>query len=386
MRKKVLFMIGTLQSGGVSKSIINLLSVFDKKKYAVHLFLMCKDGDVFSEFLPSDITVHTNKIIEALHQNFHGINWLLSAKHPFLAIGSLLRICLSKISKSLAGELLAFLMPQFTKDSFDLIVDYGGQQQLYYMINKLNGKCKITFFHSDYSKWPYYYKADKIYYLKVDHIFTISETCAEALKNYFPKCKDKISVMENILSPRLIRQQAKQEIKIPASDLLLATLGHFCYMKGSDIIIDTAKILKTRGINFKWIYIGKIIDQKLFSLIEKEGLSDFFYFTGIVTNPYPYINAASIYVHPSRFEGKSIALDEAKILCKPIVVANFSTVNDQFSDHINASICKMDAEDLANKIIELYQDTELQKKYILNLSNKITDNSKEVEKLYKFLT
>ncbi len=386
MRKKVLFIIGTLQSGGVSKSIVNLLSVFDKKKYDVHLFLMCQDGDIYSKFLPSDITVHTNKTVEALHQNFYGIKRLLSAKHPFLAIGSFLRICLSKISKSLAGELLAFLMPQFTKDSFDLIVDYGGQQQLYYMINKLYGKYKITFFHSDYSKWSYYYKADKKYYPQTDQIFTISETCSDALKNYFPKCKNKISVMENILNPTLIYLQAKHAVNIPTSDLLLATVGHFCYMKGCDIIIETAKMLKARGINFKWIYIGKIIDKNRFSLIEKEGISDLFYFTGVVTNPYPYINAANIYVHPSRFEGKSIALDEAKILCKPIIVTNFSTVKDQFYDHINASICKMDVEDLANKIIELYQNVELQNKYIKYLSNNITDNSKEVEKLYTFLS
>lgn len=379
-------MIGTLQSGGVSKSIVNLLSVFDKEKYDVHLFLMCKDGDVFSKFLPQDITVHTNEIIEALHQNLHGIKYLLYTKHPFLAMGSLLRMCLSKISKSKAGELLAFLMPKFTTEYFDLIVDYGGQQQLYYMINKLNGRYKITFFHSDYSKWAYYYKADKKYYPQTDHIFTISETCSNALKSYFPECKDKISVMENILSPTLIRKQAKRYIKIPQSDLLLVTVGHFCKQKGSDIIIETAKILKAKGIVFKWIYIGKIIDQKLYAQIEKEDLSDFFYFTGIVANPYPYINAANIYVHPSRYEGKSIALDEAKILCKPIVVTNFSTVNDQFSNHVNASICKMNAEDLTDKIMELYQNSELQKKYTQYLLNNITDNSKEVDKLYKFLS
>lgn len=386
MRKKVLFMIGTLQSGGVSKSIVNLLNIFDKEKYDVHLFLMCKDGDIFSKFLPQNITIHTNKIVEALHQNLYGVKQLLYTKHPFLAIGSLLRMCLSKISRSKSGELLAFLMPKFTNEYFDLIVDYGGQQQLYYMINKLKGRYKITFFHNDYSKWTYYYKADRKYYPKTEHIFTISEICSDALKSFFPECKHKISVMENILSPTLIRQQAKQDTNIPQSDLLLVTVGHFCTRKGSDIIIETAKKLKAKGIVFKWIYIGKIIDKKLYSQIEKEGLSDRFYFTGIVINPYPYINAANIYVHPSKFEGKSIALDEAKILCKPIVVTNFSTVNDQFSDHVNASICKMDAEDLTNKIMELYQNTELQEKYIQYLSNNIIDNSKEVKKIYTFLS
>ena len=385
MRKKVLFIIGTLQSGGVSKSVVNLLNVFDKDRYDVHLFIMCKKGDVYSQFLPQNITIHTNDIVNALHQNLLGVKWLLSTKHLLLAIGSIVRMCLSKISKSKSGELMAFLMPQFTNEYFDLIVDYGGQQQLYYMINKLNGRCKITFFHNDYSKWPYYYRADKRYYPKTDHIYTISETCCNVLKKYFPTCRQKISIIENILSPTLIRQQARQSVKIPDSNLLLATVGHFCYRKGSDLIIEAAKILRAQKIAFKWIYIGKIIDKKLYELIEKEKLTDYFYFTGIINNPYPYVNAANIYVHPSRFEGKSIALDEAKILCKPIVVTNFSTVTDQFSDHINASICSMDAEDLATKIIELHLNRELQNNYCQYLANNTKDNSKEVEKLYSFL-
>ena len=33
MKKKVLFIIGTLQSGGVSKSIISLLKTWDVDKY-----------------------------------------------------------------------------------------------------------------------------------------------------------------------------------------------------------------------------------------------------------------------------------------------------------------------------------------------------------------
>jgi glycosyltransferase involved in cell wall biosynthesis len=50
---------------------------------------------------------------------------------------------------------------------------------------------------------------------------------------------------------------------------------------------------------------------------------------GEKANPYPYINQCDIYVQTSRYEGKSIAIDEAKCLLKPIVVTNFPTVFDQ---------------------------------------------------------
>lgn len=378
-------MIGTLQSGGVSKSIVNLLNVMDRTTYDVHLLLLDRAGDILSPYLPSDITVHVNREIENLHRGLSGVRALLFTGHLLLALGSLIRMLLSKFSRAWAGRWLAYLMPRFTDLSFDLIVDYGGQQQLYYMVDKLYGKKKITFFHNDYSKWPYYYAADKLYYPKVDQILSISQTCVDVLKAYFPECKDKISVMQNISSPVLITKQANETVDLPIAPLLLVSLGHIMRRKGTDFSIDAVKILQKKGVEFKWMLVGKVVEKDLIRRIEQEGLADRFVVLGIRSNPYPYIKAADIYVHPARFEGKSIALDEAKILCKPIVVTNFSTVNDQFEDRVNASICEMNGDALADAIIELAANKELRQSYVAYLNAHIVDNSSEVEKLYAFI-
>ena len=378
-------MIGTLQSGGVSKSIVNLLNAMDRTTYDVHLLLLDRAGDILSPYLPSDITVHVNREIENLHRGLRGVRALVFTGHLWLALGSLIRMLLSKFSRAWAGRWLAYLMPRFTDLSFDLIVDYGGQQQLYYMMDKLDGKKKITFFHNDYSKWPYYYAADRLYYPKVDQILSISQTCVDVLKAYFPDCKDKISVMQNISSPVLITKQANETVDLPIAPLLLVSLGHIMRRKGTDFSIDAAKILQKKGVEFKWMLVGKVVEKDLIRRIEQEGLADRFVVLGIRSNPYPYIKAADIYVHPARFEGKSIALDEAKILCKPIIVTNFSTVNDQFEDRVNASICEMNGDALADAIIELATNKELCQSYVAYLNAHIVDNSSEVEKLYAFI-
>ncbi|WP_315563760.1 glycosyltransferase [Alloprevotella tannerae] len=385
MKKRILFMIGTLQSGGVSKSIVNLLNAMDRTTYDVHLLLLDRSGDILSPYLPSDITVHVNREIENLHRGLRGVRALVFTGHLWLALGSLIRMLLSKFSRAWAGRWLAYLMPRFTDLSFDLIVDYGGQQQLYYMMDKLDGKKKITFFHNDYSKWPYYYAADRLYYPKVDQILSISQTCVDVLKAYFPDCKDKISVMQNISSPVLITKQANETVDLPIAPLLLVSLGHIMRRKGTDFSIDAAKILQKKGVEFKWMLVGKVVEKDLIRRIEQEGLADRFVVLGIRSNPYPYIKAADIYVHPARFEGKSIALDEAKILCKPIIVTNFSTVNDQFEDRVNASICEMNGDALADAIIELATNKELCQSYVAYLNAHIVDNSSEVEKLYAFI-
>ena len=78
-------------------------------------------------------------------------------------------------------------------------------------------------------------------------------------------------------------------------------------------------------------------------------------------------------------------MDEAKILCKPIVVTNFSTVGDQFENGRNGTICEMSGKAVANAIIELINDSSLQDSYRMYLESHIIDNSSEVNKLYTYL-
>lgn len=394
MKKKVLFIIGSLQSGGVSKSMVSLLNTWDTEKYETSLLLCCKDGDVFSDYLPKNIQLIYNPVIEHVMGGFSSLKWLLAHGHILLSIGVLLRLLLSRISRSLSGELIAKMMPIVSDVHYDLIVDYGGQQLLYYMVNKLSATKKVSFFHSDYSKWSFYYNADRKYYPIVDHIFTISQTCVDSLKHFFPNCADKVSIMENISSPTIIRQQSlesigefKKQVDQMKADgnTILCTIGHICRGKGFDFAIEASDILKRSGINFKWLFIGKVLEEDLLKLIADKELDDNILLVGIQSNPYPYIGLSDIVVHPSRFEGKSIALDEAKILCKPIVVTNFSTVGDQFENGKNGTICEMSGKAVANAIIELINDSSLQDSYRMYLESHIIDNSSEVNKLYTYL-
>ena len=394
MKKKVLFIIGSLQSGGVSKSMVSLLNAWDTEKYDTSLLLCCKDGDVFSDYLPKNIQLIYSPVIEHVMGGLSSLKWLLAHGYFLLCLGVLLRLILSRISRPLASELIARMMPVVSNVHYDLIVDYGGQQLLYYMVNKLSSTKKVSFFHSDYSKWSFYYNADKKYYPLVDHIFTISQTCVDSLKHFFPNCADRVSIMENISSPTIIRQQSLEsigEFKVQIDQMkadgntILCTIGHICRGKGFDFAIEASDILKRNGINFKWLFIGKVLEEDLLKLIADKELDDNILLVGIQSNPYPYIGISDIVVHPSRFEGKSIALDEAKILCKPIVVTNFSTVGDQFENGKNGTICEMSGKAVANAIIELINNPTLQDSYRTYLGTHIVDNSREVNKLYTYL-
>ena len=114
--------------------------------------------------------------------------------------------------------------------------------------------------------------------------------------------------------------------------------------------------------------------------IEKE-----FIFIGETDNPYKFVKKADIYVHPSRFEGKSVAIDEAKILCKPIVITNFTTAKDHINNEVNGLIVGMNSEEVYKGIKILIKNTSLQEKFKENLSKENLGNESEVYKLYDLI-
>lgn len=387
VKKRILFILGVLDSGGVAKSLVSLVNTVDRSKYDVDLLLVSKSKGPFYELLPKDIRIIQSDLMSSIG-NVQGLGYLARHGHILLLLGSILRLIVACVSKPWSAYLLSRLMPA-VKGHYDLIVDYNGQQQTYYMVDKLSGTKKVAFFHSDYSKWPYYYKMDKKYYPSLDAIFTISPKCVESLKQFFPSQASKIQLMENISSPVFIENLSEQYIneQRSADTFVLLTVGHICKNKGTDIAIHAAKILKDSGMKFVWYFIGNTAELSSFSqLIDESCVGGCLNFLGLKTNPYPYFKMADIVVHPSLFEGKSVTLDEAKLLCKPIVVTNFSTVNDQFENGVNATIVEMTPEAVAAGIMDLISDDEKREAYVAWLKSHIRDNSSEVEKLYKLLS
>lgn len=149
-RKKILFILGVLDSGGVAKSLVNLVNTMDRKVYDVSLLLVSNVRGPYYDLLPADLNIIHNDVLSAVG-SLKGLKYLLLHGHFILAVGTIIRLFVACFSKPWSAYLLSRLMPALS-DEYDLIVDYNGQQQTYYMVDKLKGRKKVAFFHSDYSK------------------------------------------------------------------------------------------------------------------------------------------------------------------------------------------------------------------------------------------
>src|SRR5690606_29122426 len=129
--------------------------------------------------------------------------------------------------------------------------------------------------------------------------------------------RDKLVVIENILHPQSIHQQAKSEdvsseMKADPGQWKLVSVGRFSRAKNFDNIPSIAQNILERGQNITWFIIGYGGDEGLIRQnIKRYGVEDKVILSGKRIHLYPYINEADIYVQPSRFEGKAVTVREA---------------------------------------------------------------------------
>lgn len=384
--KKILFICSNMNIGGFQKSLINLLNSFDYKKYKVELLLIEQKG-IFINEIPDEVKlVDLDKLRpEFFNSSGKSIISLIKKRSFVLALIRIIITGIVLIDKGYGAILMSKFIPKIDEE-YDCCIDYNGQYLNYYMIDRVNAKRKITYFHSDYEKWDYYKNADKKYYKKADAIVTISETCVESLKKYFPEVSNKIYCIENIITNKTVSLNSKVNFKKDKEKLCIMTVGRVCIDKGLEYATDAAVLLNKANIKFKWYWVGpgNDITEHKRMIIDKK-IEDVFEFLGPTNNPYDYIRAADICVYPSKFEGKSVVIEETKIINKPIVVTNFSTVSNQIENMKSGIIVEMNGNAVYEGIKQLIDDNQLAKDIVEYQKKYCLGNGKEIKKLYNLI-
>lgn len=394
MKKKVLFIIPSLNAGGAEKSLVNLLNHFNYEEYEVDLFIFCRGG-IFEQFLPEEVNIiECNKdyINFSLSLKSSLINFIKDIKVT-LIINRLLFSMTNKIKKDRRNidqynwRFLSKSLKSINK-KYDVAIGFLEKTSIYFCVDKVSANKKIGFIHNDYRELGLNPRIDKEYFEKLDNIFTVSENCLNILKDEFQNEKDKFGIMRNVVSVSMINKMATTHESIYKKDKeqILISIGRLHKQKGFDIAIDTCKKLIDKGYDIKWYVIGEGEERdELEKLIAKNNLEDKFILLGIKSNPYPFIKQADIYVQSSRYEGKSIALDEAKILRKPIIITNYTTAKDQIENGENGLIVDTNADSLEEGIEILINDKSIRDKFIKNLSLSNFGTESEIKKLYEIM-
>lgn len=392
MKKHIFIAIHYLEIGGAEISLIGLLNAIDYTKYDVDLFVYSHRGELMKLIPPQvnllpeipEYAYIEQPIKDALKKGLFRLSFArLWAKVQY-------RQYQKKNNPKDGSAILSYIfgnvtptLPTITDKEYDLAISFLTPHNI--VRDKIKANKKVAWIHTDYSYIDIDVEKELPVWSSFDYIASISEAVTISFVSRFPSLKGKIIEIENILSPTFVRNRA-EETRIDFSHendrVNLLSIGRYCEAKNFDNVPDILKRIREKGFNAYWHIIGFGGDENLIrTKITEAGMEEYMVLLGKQANPYPFLKAADIYVQPSRYEGKSVTVREAQMLCKPVVVTNYRTAPSQIKDGIDGVIVPLDNERCAEGITAFIQDEVKQKELISYLSSHDYGNEKEALKV-----
>ena len=396
--KQVLFVINTLGCAGAETAMIEMIRNMDPEKYKISVFVLLNQGEMIHR-LPKSVTVLNEHFSDSsvlskegkkelnryiFSQLFHrGTIW---KKIPYIFRGLVPMIRSKRIlPDKLLWRVMAEAAPRFDTH-YDMAVAYLEGGSTYYVADYVSADVKAGFVHIDYEKAGYTPQLDGGCYDLFDRICPVSDEVKEHFLAVYPQYEKKTKVFHNMIDTDKIRKGAEKPggFDDDFAGVRLLTVGRLTAQKAYEVAVDAMKLLKERGRNARWYILGEGEERKaLEKKIKEYGLEQDFLLLGAKENPYPYYKQCDIYVHATRFEGKSIAIQEAQILGCTILVSNCSGNREQVENGTDGVLCQLSSEEISRNIAELLGNEEKCREYGKKATVRISDEQGDILKLFE---
>lgn len=201
-------------------------------------------------------------------------------------------------------------------------------------------------------------------YNKFDEIFVCSPLVAEQAKSFgykgkisylpfgtdLPKCENKAELIK----------LANEEFNLQPNELVFLYVGRVMKLKRIDFILKSLRIVKEKGLKFKFFIVGKGSDLKrLKKLSKKLGFTDSeVIFTGFLDREmFPLINArANLLLFPSLYDNFGLVKVEAAAYSTAGVFIENSCAGYGVIDGKNGFLSENNIQSFADKICEACSD------------------------------
>jgi len=370
--KKILFIMNNLGGGGAEKVLIDILSVFDYKKYEVDILLVNNEG------------IYRDKLNENVSLSY--------IYKPIKYKNKAHRTLIETIRGKTIRYFPSLVYKRKVKKKYDIEIAFlEGFPSTYILANSTNKYSKkIAWIHTDLSKSrTLSFKNEEKMYSKIDNIVCVSNECKEIFDTLYPMQSKKAEIIYNLINRDIIIEKSKESIDYTFSKPTIIGIGRLSSEKRFDLLIKAHKLLIDDGIENELIILGEG-DKKaeLKGLIEKLGISDTVKLLGFKSNPYPYIKNSDVLVMPSDFEGFSLVVAEAMILGKAIVSTK-CVGPSELLDNGNAGVLTEcgDEKEMKDAIKSILMESKVKKHYESKALKRSEDfnYNKIINKIYNLL-
>lgn len=351
--KHILFINGHLNTGGVERSLVDVLKHMDYTKYAVDLLLLEDIGDYASE-LPPEVKVLFRDIHHTYGSFASSIRRCIVA-HDWMCLRLRFLFLLQKFFGACELNRVATIL--LGKHHYDCVIGFRPGICSDLAAYSVQANRRITWWHHGE------FNVDRVAYedmcSRMDAVAVVSQSCKEMLQGQLPGLADKLVYIPNMLDAVAIGQKAGNS-PYTGDTLHIVSVGRLAPEKHFENIIPVAKTLRDMGTDFVWHIVGDGPERsQLETLIAENDLKDHVILDGSKTNPYPYMKYADLFVHPSYVESQGLTVLEAMALDVPCVVTKSLGPCEFIEDGVNGLLTEQSPESLAEKVLAILNDKKL---------------------------
>ena len=390
MKKRVLFVIDSLGVGGAEKSLVTLLGLLDYSRFDVDLQLLSYGG-LMGQFVPAEVNIlpplnYTQYLSMPVWRQLCR-PLMLSTRLKYSLRIRKHRMLNSDIAVAYwrsAGRSIAS-----NPKNYDVAIAYAQGVPTFYTIDKVSARRKLVWLNIDYRLAGTTRDYQRRFYDASDTIVPVSEFVRNVFSEVYPEFRHKMRIMPDIVDGSIVERMSLSPSDKPIDKTapVIMTTGRLNRLqKGYDLALAAAKVLRDRGVDFRWYAVGEgAYRGEMGHYIAENQLQDCFILLGATANPYSYMRQCDVYVQTSRHEGFGLTIAEARILNRPVVCTNFEGCTVQMADGKNGLVTSFAPEDIADAIERLLNDTVLYSEIQENLKNEKKGNTEEIAEFYKLI-
>lgn len=378
--KRILFVINNLETGGVQKSLLNLLKEINKF-YDVTLLSFFGNA-AFERELPKNVKLIVIKSpFKHLGMSKKDLN------NIFLYLSRIVWVVLTKIfGRSFVIRLMGIFQKKLK--GYDYAISYlheGPQKNLYggcneFVLKKVQAEKKIAWLHCDFEHCGANNEHSRNIYPKFDRIVACSDGCGKSFLRCLPDLTDKVVVIRNCNDYKAIINAASNGINYDDSFFNIVTVARLSEEKGIERGIVAVESCIKAGLQVHYHIVGSgDQENKLKQMVVDHQLENAVFFYGNRKNPYPYIINADLFLLPSYHEAAPMVFDEAACLGVPILSTKTTSTDDMILKENAGYVCDNSQDGITQALIDILKNSQILKQISDGLKKREFTNQKSID-------
>jgi len=293
-RKRLLFIMQSLQGGGAERVTLDLIKNLDKEIFETSILVVNYFGDLIQS-LPKNIEVI--KVLSEKEKTY---------LHPFKVIRTVTKA--AKNADLIIGSLE--MTPTYLSSLASVITK----------------KPAIGWVHTDVQKHPktniktHKFLISKLY-KKLKVIIAVSNGAKNSFEKMFPNINVPVKRIYNPIRLEDIQRMLGEKNELDdLNEPIILGIGRLTELKGFDVLIKAHQYLLEEKVKNTLLILGEGEQREyLEQMIHQLSLHKSVILKGFVENPYKYMRSASVFALSSRYEGFSVVIAEALSAGLPVV-------------------------------------------------------------------